>query len=445
MLFYHLPDTYIDAVRSHEARKWAGQQNPFTTSITRGLFPASIFEANHEPENQTKESNQHSRQALSEISKASLRREESFETQDTAESSIEDWDDTYSLDSDDDESLIGERKYDDWLSRTTLSESEYDEENEGDNYFAPSPEDFPRAFDLPVVSKQSLQAVPPKNAEAKSHSQESDFWTAMRQHMSNIRSVADRAIEQLCRKGDEVRLKFAQRESPPNTSCRSLPTQANAITVVHNAKRAPLSRTRSASKSDRAKNVTAVTHKTILMQKPRLMKNNANAFPSSRLVPIKAFANLPRGPQVGSIKRRNTQDNLAQFFRKPVQSASRSMVRAKNTLVVSQEHYSDKSTYASKESFNPFLNTHISSRKTKRPPRGNASISQSKGTSVNSQERKTNPTFERRNRFAKSRSKNADHDESHPSPTVRTKPKHRRTRSLRLIPAAMKQNDFPWY
>jgi len=407
MLRWDLPDRYHDAVKIHAPAESA--EDPFTKTLFGWILPTTVFKGDkdtiavdklqsNEDIRKADDCNGHLIQELpgttkeDEMDEILLKiprekaqnedDEQSVETQSTVESDWDDldddWNDTLSTSSsDDEESLGGERIYDDWLFRTTLANSEYDDDSEGHSYFSPTPEDFPRVLEPPAAVGAQQRADLPENTEHTP--QEFDFWVGLqygvKQNLDKLRSFTEQTIEQLFQQGDDIRKKVAERESFANTACRSLPAEKNAIKV------APSSRDRQP-----------------IISRERVKAMNDTAKAKAK----KATAKI-------MLTKTHTQDNLAQFFTASAVSSSRSMARAQNTLGGSQQQF-DKVLVASKDMFNSLTTP---------------------GTSKSLKKKPTRP---------KTASLNPRH-----SMRVPVKATHRRTRSQRLIPSALGNNDFPWY
>lgn len=438
---FDLSESYMDMARSCQSQPGA-KENPLVKALFGWMLPTSESETNNcvhddtdsrEPEDgnkqQLEESKRPQGQEPSDTAKAakmeenlwkhpqekteSNQDEASVETERTVESDWDDfdddWDDTYSITSTDEESLAGEKAYDNWVTQTTFSKGEYNEDNEGDHYFNPTPKDLPRVWEPPKLPQGPQKADPP--TEVKTGSHQVDFWAGVRDNLDKFKSFADNAIEQIFQKkdetqqkGDDARKKFAKRESFANTACRSLPTEAKRNEAKRASNKMMLQKSRSRDQ------VTQLSQQcTDNLPQHRRVLEKKNASSNKSLNTIGSAIHAPRGPP---LRRSHTQDNLAQFFSTSVDSLSRSSARAQNTLHSQQPGLNgkfDKLMYASKEMSNS-------------PANGRGSTSKKKST----------------------RSKTARLDQRNPK-AARPKASHRRTRSQRLIPSALGQNDFPWY
>eukprot|EP00544_Gedaniella_sp_CCMP2646_P002888 CAMPEP_0202507818 /NCGR_PEP_ID=MMETSP1361-20130828/51926_1 /ASSEMBLY_ACC=CAM_ASM_000849 /TAXON_ID=210615 /ORGANISM="Staurosira complex sp., Strain CCMP2646" /LENGTH=346 /DNA_ID=CAMNT_0049141965 /DNA_START=295 /DNA_END=1335 /DNA_ORIENTATION=+ len=177
MLPFHLPETYISAVKAAHsaAQQQQGndrrQDNPFTKAVFGWLFPSSVFEADHQ-DNCEQGSVETERTVEndwdddddddvdwddtysidSSNDEASSVSEENGDSHSHLPSSLDeyngDWDDTYNIRSNDDGSSITvetNRGLQSCSLSFSLDEYHDDDYDEGHFYFNPSLQDFPRA------------------------------------------------------------------------------------------------------------------------------------------------------------------------------------------------------------------------------------------------------------------------------------------------------------
>lgn len=366
----HLPESYVDAVLSYQAQG-GKEEHPVANALFGWVLPASLFVQNADSEeeqssdeknkqngNQRVETQDHIIESHCKVSKKLQKDidEESVQTQSTAESNDwdwdscdDDWDDTLSSADtisccEDEELLAGEKVYDDWLSVTTLDESDYDEDGEGDAYFAPSPEDFPQIRVFP-----QLPVLEPKHADREervdSPSEVTDFWAETRRNLDNILSSTDRVIKELLQHGDDFCKKLTQRESGVNkVTKKSQPAEKKAAKAITPSR--------------------SLQHVISMRRVPSLNEV--------------AKVQVKKATKKAMMVKSQTHDNLAQYFNAAIEgNACRSMDGAQNKLTGSREHY-DKAKYAPKQ--------------TMRPPSGKkrSKVKMSKGNSV-----PTKPTHRR--------------------------------------------------
>jgi hypothetical protein len=179
MLPFHLPDSYRDAVKTFQSSPGT-EEGAMSKALFGWVLPASALGVDSSDSDDDKsQADDSSKEMLKQDKKPSTRisdeatidtrelrfwrrlptlreaptdqdDEASIGTEGTAELESDDewddddendndWDDTYSIDSSDDEgSLVGEDTYDSWFARTCTTLS-----SPGDYYFNPTPKDFP--------------------------------------------------------------------------------------------------------------------------------------------------------------------------------------------------------------------------------------------------------------------------------------------------------------
>jgi hypothetical protein len=167
MLPYHLPDTYIDVVKAYRTQHGSHeQQSPLAKALSGWLFPSSMFEPDHQADCD----------------------QGSVETERTLE---EDWED-------------------DGLFGLSILLDEYKDGEEDHLYFNPTPEDFPRGRGSIQAQNELIEDIiePEEQIDDEKSSQTHDasvaFAEGLMQSIDSVRSFADKAIKNACKKGEEV-------------------------------------------------------------------------------------------------------------------------------------------------------------------------------------------------------------------------------------------------
>jgi len=432
MIPFHVSDSYVDAVLAYHAVA-GGEEKGLNKVLFGWMLPASVFGTTDDTLEKSNEAEACKEQQPLEDSCSKLTQEKapneeddaSVDTQSTTESDWDDWDDdwndTYSLCSseDDEQSLSGEQVYDDWLSQSTLSSGEYDEDKEGELYFQPTPQDFPRVRFLRLWAEQTVPQ------ETKAKPQEHDFWAGVKHNFDKVKAFADETFEEFRRKveeghhkGEEARKTFREtRDSAVNKACQSLPADMVDAVPLSRSRHRKVTKTASRVMIERSctrDNLAALSQEsTDGLPRPSKVWDQHMA-PLSSLSPSTggSVRRLSRG---SSLRRSHTHDNLAQFFAEPGDSSSRSSkqrIQNKSADKRSNGQF-DKSMYA---------------------PKGSAGVQVGTNSSASSRRKSTS----KRRRSTRSRSANLGQEQS--------KPSHRRKKSQqRLTPSAIAKNDFPWY
>jgi hypothetical protein len=231
MLPFHLPETYISAVKAHNAQEQGNncrQDNPFARAVFGWLFPSSVFEADHQDKcdqgsvetERTVENDWDDdvdwddTYSIDSNDEASSVSEENGDSHSHLPSSLDeyngDWDDTYNIRSNDDGSSINEANRDLEYCSLSFSLDEYDDDDEGHFYFNPSLQDFPRAQGPTTRPQEEVQDVESGQQifddNGSSHVRTHNAWVAFASlHSLNKGSSFNHdSFDDACKKGEEV-------------------------------------------------------------------------------------------------------------------------------------------------------------------------------------------------------------------------------------------------
>lgn len=234
-----------------------------------------------------------------------------------------DWDDTYSIDSSDDEgSLVGEDTYDSWFARTSTTLS-----SPGDFYFNPTPKDFPIVREpVPAKATEPEDKAEDDSPEENANSPPKfDFWAGITQTFDKVKSFTDDAIKEMCRKAEEAKQKRAEeRESKEHNKIekeRESEELAKVAPTSQSLQRKEAERPtypRRATKK-KTKKSPSRTHRArpsqipIQYMPPRMVREHLHFSSSRNLDIIDSPFNLSRSVFSGgpSLRRSHTHDNLA--------------------------------------------------------------------------------------------------------------------------------------